>query len=87
MKASICAFSATTMSAVTRFVPPVSLCRLPGAVAISAIRTHRSRSRPSEHLVELATAHALARATPSAACASSTVPYAVGAQSFRTRPP
>ena len=34
------------MSSVTRFCPAVSFDRLAGAVASSAISTHRSRSRP-----------------------------------------
>ncbi len=72
---SIASSRGVTISAETNVVPGSSLCRFSGAVASSAPTTNicrcRSRSIPASSGSESA---AMARATPSAATASSVVP-------------
>ena len=74
------------MAAVTRVRPSTSLGRFSGAVANSAMSTHRSRWTSTRMAASLGRATALA--TPMAAWASSTSPQAAGAGwSLATRPP
>src|SRR5581483_8731735 len=87
-RSSMRASSATTISSVTSDCPAVSFVRLAGSVANSDMSTHRSRSMSINIASSSVPLPHAARATPSAACASSTDPYAVGAgASFATRPP
>ena len=83
---SIRASRRSTISWLTAVTPGSSRALFSGAVASSAISTHRSRISGTSD--RSSSPIACTRARPSTAWASSTVPYAAGSsESFATRPP
>lgn len=87
-RASITVSSRVTIDGSTHVLPGSSLERFSGNVASSVINTHKSLIRGIKRDSTSDPAPASARTTPRTACASSTIPYALGSTlSFATRPP